>query len=193
MIVGVDEAGRGPLAGVVVACALHLKKPAPSTVKDSKALSPSLREDIFLWLQSNAIFSVGIAEPREIDKINILEATLLAFDRAIKKLIKKSSRLKQANFIIDGNVFRTSLDVKYTCMKKADEKIKEVSCASIVAKVTRDYLMNFVDFLYPEWDFLRHKGYPTARHFSLIKKHSLTPFHRRSFAPCGLGKKSSGL
>jgi len=181
MVVGVDEAGRGPLAGVVVACALNLTKEPPFKVKDSKALSSNLREEFFTWLQTGALFSVGIASVEEIDKFNILEATFLAFNRAIKGILGKRKSLAKANFIIDGTAFRTKLDLRYTCMKKADEKIEEVACASIVAKVTRDHLMNSADFLYPFWEFAKHKGYPTARHFSLIKKHSLTPLHRQSF------------
>ena len=184
MIVGVDEAGRGPLAGDVVACALHLKRKPPFKVRDSKALSPLLREEFFGWLSSNAVFAVDVATALEIDKFNILEATFLAFNRAIEKLVHKVPHLAKATFIVDGNIFRTNLRVNYTCIEKADQKIKEVSCASIMAKVTRDYLMRLTDFLHPEWNFSKHKGYPTLEHFSLIKKYSLTPFHRRSFAPC---------
>ncbi|MFH1503993.1 MAG: ribonuclease HII [Candidatus Omnitrophota bacterium] len=185
MIVGVDEAGRGPLAGVVTACALHLKKQPSWTPKDSKVLSSRQRQEAFSWISAQADFAVGLAGPEEIDKLNILEATFLAFNRAIKKLLKKVPHLKTANFIIDGNHFRTDLNLNYTCLEKADAKIKEVSCASIAAKVARDYLMDMVDFLYPQWNFSQHKGYPTPEHFSLIKKQPLTPFHRRSFSPCG--------
>jgi len=187
MVVGVDEAGRGPLAGVVVACALHLKKIPPFAVRDSKALCASSREEIFSWLRTGAVFGVGLADNKEIDKINILEATFLAFNRAIRKLLEKSPKLKKANFIVDVNHLRSDLKLKYTFMPRADFQIKEVSCASIVAKVVRDYLMNSVDFLYPQWNFSRHKGYPTSEHFSLLKKYALTPFHRRSFAPCRKG------
>ena len=189
MIVGVDEAGRGPLAGVVTACALHLKQDPPFAVKDSKKLSSSAREEIFSWLTKRAVFAVGIASNQEIDKINILEATLLAFNRAIEKLLEKSPKLRKARFIVDGNHFRSDLKLNYICQPKADTCVKEVSCASIVAKVVRDYLMRSVDFLYPEWNFSQHKGYPTAEHFSLIEKYALTPFHRCSFSPC---KEKSG-
>lgn len=189
MIVGVDEAGRGPLAGVVVGCALHLEKTPPFLVKDSKELSPSLRQKIFSWLIENAVFSVGIATPQEIDNLNILEATFLAFNRALEHLLQNADYLRKADFIIDGNLFRTHLKLNYTCMVKADKKIKEVSCASIVAKVVRDYLMEVMDFLYPEWNFSQHKGYPTKEHFSLIKEYSLTPFHRQSFFPCNESKQ----
>lgn len=184
MVVGVDEAGRGPLAGVVTACALHLVKKPPFNVKDSKALSSLQREKIFGWLAKEAHFCVGIADAAEIDKLNILRATFLAFERAINGLLNKSGRLKDAKFIIDGNLFRTKLKLDYVCIDKADQKIKEVSCASIVAKVVRDHLMQTAHFLYPEWNFAKHKGYPTQEHFSLIRKNKLTPLHRRSFSPC---------
>jgi ribonuclease HII len=184
MIVGLDEAGRGPLAGVVSGCALYLKKEPPFTVKDSKMLSPISRERIFHWLTANAIFSVNIATVEEIDKFNILEATFLAFNRSIRALLKKAPYLKDATFIVDGNLFRTDLKVNYRCIVGADKTVKEVSCASIMAKVTRDYLMQALDFLYPQWNFTKHKGYPTREHFSLIKKYMLSPIHRRSFWPC---------
>ena len=184
MIVGVDEAGRGPLAGVVVACALAFKKEPPFEVKDSKLLSARLREEAFSWLIENSQFRVGIARVCEIDRFNILEATFLAFNRAIKSLLIDFRSLKTAKFIIDGTLFRTNLALDYLCMKGADRKVKEVSCASIMAKVTRDHLMKTAHFLYPEWNFSKHKGYPTSEHFSLIKKHRLSPLHRRSFSPC---------
>lgn len=188
-LVGVDEAGRGPLVGEVVACALHLSKEPPFKVKDSKALSQKLREDIFSWLSSNAVFAIGTASAKEIDEINILQATFRAFQRAIEGLIEKAPFLRKAKFIIDGNLFQTDLSIDYVCMKKADELVKEVSCASIMAKVTRDHFMEMLDFLCPEWNFSKHKGYPTAEHFQLLEKHSLTPFHRRSFSPCRNAKR----
>jgi len=184
MVVGVDEAGRGPLAGVVVACALSLKKDPPFEVKDSKLLTPLSREKAFSWLLTNSQFAVEMATVSEIDKFNILEATFLTFNRSIKSLLKIAPSLKRAKFIIDGTLFRTNLPINYLCMKEADRKVKEVSCASIMAKVTRDHLMQTADFLYPEWNFSKHKGYPTSEHFSLIKKYRLSPLHRRSFRPC---------
>ena len=184
MIVGVDEAGRGPLAGVVVGCALFLKKQPLPEIKDSKELSAPMREHLFNWIVDNSILSVKAAAPSEIDSKNILEATFLTFNRAIDELLQKAPKLKKAKFIVDGTLFRTHHDINYVCMKQADKKVKQVSCASIVAKVTRDYLMGLVDYLCPQWNFLRHKGYPTKEHIALIEKHALSPFHRRSFFPC---------
>lgn len=184
MIVGIDEAGRGPLAGAVVACALAFKKQPPFPVSDSKLLSASKRQEIFTWLSANALFAIESASVEEIDRYNILEATFLAFDRAIVKLLKRYPRLAKGNFIIDGTFFKTKRNIKYQCLKQADQKIKEVSCASIMAKVSRDHFMGILSFLYPEWNFSRHKGYPTKEHFSLLKRYRLTPFHRRSFSPC---------
>lgn len=189
MIVGVDEAGRGPLAGVVTACALYLSKEPPANARDSKELTAFTRQDIFGWLVENACFAVGVASPQEIDKVNILEATMLAANRAIEELLRKEPRLRKASFIIDGNIFRTKLDIKYKCIEKADKTVKQVSCASIVAKVTRDYLMMNAHFLYPEWNFKVHKGYPTKEHFALISKQELSPLHRKSFYPCSDAKR----
>ena len=184
MIVGVDEAGRGPLAGMVVGCALALKKPAPPTLKDSKQLSPLRRKELFFWLRQHAIFAVGMATHTEIDQSNILAATFLAFDRAISGLIKKAPKLKKAKFIIDGSLFRSRHKINYLCQPKADQTVKEVSAASIVAKVSRDYFMDLADYLYPQWGFAQHKGYPTKTHYALLEKFSLSPLHRCSFSPC---------
>ena len=189
MIVGVDEAGRGPLAGVVIGCALHLLNEPPKGIKDSKELSESRRQEFFSWIIDNSLYEVHVATPKEIDRHNILEATFLTFNRAIEALLQKAPHLRKAKFIIDGTQFRTRLDIRYNCMKQADKKVKAVSCASIVAKVVRDYLMGLADFLYPEFNFSQHKGYPTKEHVSLIDKHSLTPLHRRSFSPCTRGAR----
>ncbi|MCM8819828.1 MAG: ribonuclease HII [Candidatus Omnitrophica bacterium] len=184
MIVGVDEAGRGPLAGAVVGVALYLKNKPFFLVKDSKKLSSTKRQEIFCWLLENSLFFIGIATVQEIDELNILGATFLAFERAIVGLLRKEPILNNAEFIIDGPLFKTNLNLKYTCIEKADEKICEVACASIVAKVTRDYLMHVGDFLFSEWNFSKHKGYPTPEHIYLIKKYSLSPIHRKTFKPC---------
>ncbi|MCF7870624.1 MAG: ribonuclease HII [Candidatus Omnitrophica bacterium] len=181
MIVGIDEAGRGPLAGSVVVCALALRNRFPYPVKDSKALSVKKREFVFSWILKNCDYAVSKAGKEEIEELNILGATYLAAERAIIKLINKDSKFKSADFIIDGSSFKTKLDIKHRSIKKADEKIAQVACASVVAKVTRDYLMQVAGFLYPQWNFPKHKGYPTREHYSLIDKYKLSPLHRRSF------------
>jgi ribonuclease HII len=183
MIVGVDEAGRGPLCGPVVACAFYFKRRAKGLIlKDSKKLSHFRREELFGILTRLGIFSLSFATPKEVDKYNILGATNLCFERAIEGVIKKYPRLRQATFIIDGNNFKTDLKIKYSCIEKADEKIREVASASILAKFFRDYLMGVLDFIYPEWHFGEHKGYPTRYHRELLKKIEPTPFHRKSFS-----------
>ena len=185
MIVGIDEAGRGPLAGSVVACALCLEAAPPFKARDSKLLSSGQRETFFSWLSEHADFGLDIATAEEIDKFNILGATLIAFNRAVDRLLEKKPCLRKAEFIIDGRHFVNERNLKARCLVGADKSIEAVSCASIVAKVFRDYLMRGVDFLCPQWNFSRHKGYPTKEHFSLIKRYDLSSFHRRSFSPCG--------
>ncbi len=192
MIVGVDEVGRGPLAGAVVACALCVNEKVPLPVKDSKGLSSRQRELFFDCFKSKTVFSLGLATEEEIDRHNILEATFIAFNRAIESLINKAPRLKNAMFIIDGTLFKTNLRIKHRCLVGADKSVREVAYASIVAKLFRDYLMGVADFCFPQWDFFKHKGYPTARHLQLIKKHDISPLHRKSFSPCQAGIKGRG-
>lgn len=182
-IVGVDEAGRGPLCGPVIACAFCFnEKNKTLPVKDSKQLNPVQRQEFFDALLEKGTFSVGLATSGEIDKLNILEATMVAFNRALSLLISKDVSLKKATFIVDGNYFKTDLDITYKCVEKADEKVREVSSASIIAKVFRDYLMRVLDWMYPEWNFRQHKGYPTKFHRKLLKVMKPTPFHRKSFS-----------
>lgn len=181
MIVGVDEAGRGPLAGCVVSCALYIKERIDLPLKDSKSISQTKRERFFEYLKDKVSFSLGMATSKEIDRYNIIKATYLSFNRAINSLIIKKPQLKKATFIIDGNRFRSELAIDYRCIVKADEKIREVAYASIVAKIFRDYLMKVADFVFPQWNFIKHKGYPTKEHFRLIERYNLSPLHRKSF------------
>ena len=181
MIVGIDEAGRGPLAGNVVACALFLPQPPPFIPKDSKKLSASQREKMFDWLESNAVYGLGEASAQEIDAVNILNATFLAFERAIDALLVKEPQLKTARFIIDGNRFKTKKNIDFQCVIKADATVKEVSCASVMAKVTRDRQMVDLHAQYPQYNFLQHKGYPTKEHYAVIKQYGPCCEHRKSF------------
>ncbi|MCK4810430.1 MAG: ribonuclease HII [Candidatus Omnitrophica bacterium] len=182
MIVGLDEAGRGPLCGPVVACAFYFrKKNTKLRIRDSKKTPFLKRQEIFEYLLKKGIFSLSVVSSGQIDKHNILNATMIAFNRAINGIINQAPFLKKAMFIVDGNIFRTGLKIKYECVKKADEKITEVACASILAKVFRDYLMQILDVIYPDWGLHQHKGYPTKFHRELLKTKKPTPFHRRSF------------
>ncbi len=182
MIVGLDEVGRGPLCGPVVACAFYFKEKDNSLkIKDSKKTPFLKRQEIFGYLLKKGIFSLSAVNPDQIDKHNILNATMIAFNQAINGIIAQAPFLKKAMFIVDGNIFRTELKVKYKCLKKADEKITEVASASILAKVFRDYLMQVLDVICPGWGFRQHKGYPTKFHRQVLKTKGLTPFHRRSF------------
>lgn len=183
-VIGVDEAGRGPLCGPVVACAFTFREDDPALeVRDSKELTALKRQELFERLQTCGLFSLGLAGPREIDRLNILQATMLAFQRALTSLFQKDRSLKKHLVIVDGNYFRTELDIRYKCVKRADALVREVSAASIIAKVFRDHLMGVMDCLYPEWGFKVHKGYPTHSHREILKKNSPTPFHRKSFCP----------
>ena len=174
---GVDEAGRGPLAGPVVAAAVVL--PDDCEIKgldDSKKLTPSRRNILFEEIKSVAIsYAIGIVEPDEIDRINILRAALLAMEISVKKLTTKPDHL-----LIDGNQ-RISLLLMQETIVKGDSKSCSIAAASIMAKVTRDSIMEEYDLVYPEYNFKGHKGYPTKEQYDAIRKHGPCPIHRKSF------------
>ncbi|HCI05619.1 MAG: Ribonuclease HII [Parcubacteria group bacterium GW2011_GWC1_45_9] len=186
LIIAVDEAGRGSLAGPVVAGAFFIKKvnskplKPPIKIKDSKQLSPNQREVLFAWLkqQKNFDWAVGSSNHRTIDKINIRQANFLAMKKAIKKL-----ELKQKSFsvFVDGNDKIPNLLQKQFTFVKGDAKIFSLACASIVAKVARDKIMIRLAKKYPQYGFEIHKGYGTKLHFKKIKKHGLSPVHRKTF------------
>lgn len=191
MIVGVDEVGRGPLAGCVVAGALHIEDEIDLPLKDSKSLSHAQREHYFEQFKDKVVFALGLATREEIDTYNILEATFIACNRAIALLIEKHSHLKDALFIVDGNRFKTGLPIRYECVVGADKRVREVACASIVAKLFRDHLMGVADFCFPRWGFSTHKGYPTPEHLNLVRRQALSPLHRKSFCICAKKKKAN--
>lgn len=181
-VVGIDEAGRGPLAGPVVACAFRFKKlPESGTldvlVKDSKQLSAKQREEIYDLLKkdSNIKWGIGRVYPKLIDKINILNATKLAMKRAVENLKKEADFL-----LIDGN-FGLNLDIPQKFIIKGDQKVFSIATASIIAKVTRDRTMANYCKKYPEYCFGQHKGYPTKQHKKLIKQHGICQLHRKTF------------
>ena len=179
LLAGVDEAGRGPLVGPVVAAAVILDPRKPiAGLADSKTLSPSKRERLFHEILAKALCcSVAQASAEEIDQINILQATLLAMQRAVAGL-----RLPPKLVLVDGNRLPL-LPMQAQAIVKGDATVAEISAASIVAKVHRDQWCAEFDARYPEYGFARHKGYGTAEHLAALVAHGPCPEHRRSFAP----------
>jgi len=188
LVAGVDEAGRGPLAGPVVAAAVILDELHPiKGLADSKQLGPRRREALFDEIRAKALCcSVAEASVEEIDTLNILQATMLAMRRAVQGL-----RLKPAKVLVDGNRL-PALDVLAEAIVQGDAKVQAISAASILAKVTRDRLLIELHRHHPEYGFDRHKGYGSALHLAALREHGPSPVHRRSFAPVAqaLGRRA---
>ncbi len=183
MICGVDEAGRGPLAGSVVAAAVVLNPNKPiAGLKDSKKLTSKAREELYEIITRDALaWSIAEASPLEIDSINILQATMLAMKRAIEGLEKTLGTMPN-KAIIDGNRC-PELTIEMEAIVKGDSKVQSISAASILAKVKRDRDMHELHLKYPMYGFDQHMGYPTKAHFSALHQFGPCPEHRRSFAP----------
>lgn len=185
-VIGVDEVGRGPLAGPVVACAVKLKsKNFKNYINDSKKLSPTQRESAYFEIIKKAIIGFGIINETVIDEINILNSTRLAMEQAVLSLIhsfKNKMGAKNIIVIVDGNI---DLNLPYAIKNviKADLKSLSVACASIAAKVIRDRIMCMYSKIYPDYGFAAHKGYGTQRHIDILHKKGPCPIHRLSFAP----------
>ena len=178
IVAGVDEVGRGPLAGDVVAAAVILGDSSPAGLTDSKALSPRQRERLAETIRSEAVsWSLGRATVAEIDELNILQASLLAMWRAVEGLLVQPSLV-----LVDGNHLpRWSYEAR--AIVKGDLIEPAISAASIVAKVTRDSEMVILDDQYPGYGFATHKGYPTKAHLAALASLGVSPVHRRSFGP----------
>ncbi|ACS86741.1 ribonuclease HII [Musicola paradisiaca] len=178
-IAGVDEVGRGPLVGAVVTAAVILDPAKPiAGLADSKQLSEKRRRVLYDEIREKArAWSLGRAEPEEIDQLNILHATMLAMQRAVAGLPVTPDYV-----LIDGNRC-PSLPMPSMAVVKGDSRVAEISAASILAKVTRDREMEELDKLFPEYGFAQHKGYPTAYHLEKLATLGATLHHRRSFAP----------
>ena len=176
-VCGVDEAGRGPLAGPVCAAAVILPQGLViEGLNDSKKLSEKKREMLYDKVTENALaWSVAFASEAEIDEINILQATFLAMKRAVEGL-----GIKADYALIDGNRM-PPLDINGETVIKGDSLSMSIAAASIIAKVTRDRLMLEIDKEYPQYLFSQHKGYGTALHYEMLEKHGISPVHRRSF------------
>lgn len=178
---GCDEAGRGCLAGPVFAAAVILPgKPSNKIcelLQDSKKLSAKDREIIYDIVKQEAVaWSVAAVDNDEIDKINILNASILAMHKALDGLAVKPERL-----IIDGNQFKKYKDIPYNCIVNGDGTYMSIAAASIIAKITRDKHMISLHKEYPDYDWIRNKGYPTPQHKEMVRLHGLSPYHRKTF------------
>lgn len=180
LLAGVDEAGRGPLAGEVVAAAVILAPNNPiAGLADSKKLSEKKREALFDEIQQKALsYAIASASVEEIDQLNILHASMLAMSRALAAL-----PVVPEHALIDGNRLPAELICPAEAVVKGDARHMAISAASILAKVTRDRDIVARAQDYPEYGFEKHKGYPTAVHLQALKTHGVTPLHRRSFGP----------
>jgi len=182
LIIGIDEAGRGPLAGPVVASAVSLNiLDFENRIDDSKKLTPQARNKAYLEIIDKSFFGIGIINEKIIDRLNILQATCIAMENAVADLLCKLAQPKaNIHILVDGNL---NLDLSFpvTNIIKGDSKSKSIAAASILAKVTRDRIMCLYDKVYPEYGFIRHKGYPTRSHRHILRKIGASPIHRMSF------------
>ena len=200
LVVGVDEAGRGPLCGPVVAAAVSYKDATYaippelekdfSLIRDSKKLSEQQREKIYDLIQEHFYVGIGIVHADTIDRINILEATFLAMKSAISQLMKNipvqhenHGRGAQAYVLVDGNQEIPNVSLRQETVVGGDGTVKSIAAASIVAKVTRDRMIVEYDKQYPEYGLAQHKGYGTKVHMDALRKYGPTPIHRMSFKP----------
>ena len=186
IIAGIDEAGRGPLAGPVVAsCVILNKNNLPKKIDDSKKISKKLRKEIFLNLKENCKFGVGIVDEKIIDEINILQATKLAMKFAFEDLQKKYQTCPEI-ILVDGNFTpfnKVNKIQEILPIIKGDQKSLSIAAASIIAKETRDEIMDELAQIYPQYGFEKHAGYPTKSHIEQIKLHGICEHHRQTFKP----------
>lgn len=183
LIIGVDEVGRGPLAGPVMAAAVSLRTVRfENRIDDSKKLSPSQREHAFGEIINKSVFGIGIINEKVIDRLNIAVATRMAMEKAISGLIDKlkPNHRKRIHILVDGNI-KLDIDLPFTNIIKGDSKSKSIACASILAKVIRDRIMSLYDRIYPQYGFLKHKGYPTKEHRTALKRFGPSLIHRTTF------------
>ena len=187
MVCGIDEAGRGPLAGPVCAAAVILPSDFPFYVLgDSKQLSPASREIARILVSASAVWGIGWASPSEIDEINIHNATLLAMKRAFEAMIARpdfaaiSGAKDNVEVIVDG-LFTPAISAQCRALVKADSQVYEVMAASILAKTARDRLMEYYSIFYPEYGYEKHKGCPTPAHRAAIMRFGPSPIQRKTF------------
>jgi len=189
-ILGVDEAGRGPLAGPVVAAAVCLRHfDFRNIINDSKKMSAKARESAFHEIFDKAYVGIGVISEQTIDLVNILNASHLAMEIAVKELIHRlpQETVADVNFhhqtllLIDGNIFRSQLPYRYQAIIGGDGKSLSIACASIIAKVYRDRILNVYDKIFPQYGFAKHKGYPTEAHRLAVKIYGTSMIHRKTF------------
>lgn len=188
-IIGVDEAGRGPLAGPVVAgaCVISKYEEWMCEIDDSKKLTPSRRDVLFGKMISSPSIRLGFGycDNNEIDRLNILNASLLAMKRAVLKLLNYIQfDPSMALIMVDGNKKIKDFDMDQISVIKGDSKSLSIATASIFAKVLRDRWMSVIDLEIPQYDFKKHKGYPTKYHMEMIKRYGISHYHRKTFTPC---------
>jgi len=183
LVIGIDEVGRGPLAGPVVAAAVYLKDfNFKNRIDDSKKLTPFQREKAFFEIADKSIFGIGVVNEKVIDRLNILEATQIAMEKAVVELLEKLSSYKQRriHLLVDGNV-KLGINLPRTNIINGDARSKSIAAASIMAKVTRDRIMCLYDKIFPQYGFVKHKGYPTKAHRRALKRFGRSIIHRTSF------------
>jgi len=182
LICGCDEAGRGALAGPVVAAAVILPKYfVHNDLNDSKKLSKKVRENLAFLIKEKSLFwAIGVVNEQEIDNINILQASIKAMHIAIEKLII-NMKINPDLLLIDGNKFNAYPNLQHKCIVKGDSKYLSIASASILAKTHRDNLMNNLDREYPAYNWMKNKGYPTKEHKQKIIDYGITQYHRKSF------------
>ena len=187
LICGVDEAGRGPLAGAVYASAVILDAAHPiSGLTDSKKITEKRRDTLAIEIKQQALaWAIATSSVEEIDEINILQASLLAMKRAVEAMQKEFAEVLNGQAIhvqVDGNK-RPNISLSCEAIVKGDSKVQAISAASILAKTARDANLYELDKQYPMYGFAQHKGYPTKAHRALLQEHGVSPVHRRSYAP----------
>ena len=181
-VIGVDEAGRGPLAGPLIAAAVCLRSSCfTNRIDDSKKLGFKAREDAFSEIVQKSIFAISLVDERTIDEVNILQATYLCMKEAVNELLRKLSS-KKICILVDGNIKLKVSNHLAVGIIKGDSISKSIASASILAKVTRDRIMCLYDKVWPEYGFLRHKGYPTSFHRKVLAQIGPSPIHRLSFS-----------